>query len=99
MYRWMLRVVATVRRRPLVGLLILRGRRFVTVRRRVGIPGRTRIVTIRGRIVGITGRGRIVTVCGRIIGIGHSIAVAVEATPITDFLDRRDIDIRAVRHR
>jgi hypothetical protein len=94
----MLRVVATLRGSTFVGLVILGGRRFVTLRRWIGIRGRTRIVTIRRRVVGITGWGRI-AVCGRIIDIGHTIAVAVEAAPITDFLDRRDIDVWLVSHR
>jgi hypothetical protein len=112
-YRWILRVVATLSRRHLVGLAILRGRRLITVyrwilrvvatlwrRHLVGLAilrGR-RLITVR-RWIGIRRRGRIVTVCGRIIDIGHSIAVAVETTPITDFLDLREIDIGAVRRR
>jgi hypothetical protein len=60
---------------------------------------RGRIVVIRRRrwIVAVRGRRRIVAICRRIVDL-RSIAAAVKATPIADFLDRRDHDVWAVHY-
>jgi hypothetical protein len=65
---------------------IRRGRRLVAIRGRIVVCRRRRVVAVR------CGRRRIVAIRGRIIDIGHNIAAAVQATPIANFLDRRDHD-------
>jgi hypothetical protein len=65
---------------------------LVAIRGRIVIRRRRRIVAKAGRIIGICGRRRIVAIRGRTIDIRHNIAAAVQATPIANFLDRRDHD-------